>query len=202
MLLHLYPRSSIRVYLSVTSEDGSLFSTCVNAISLALIDAGIALLEPLCAVTVGLYAGGGGSGAGPGAGGTNDGGNSSTEDADADSPGGTLLLDLSGTEEASLPSLTLGIMPRAGKVSLLELETRLHLDRLREALRLGVQAAAVVKAEMDAVVKMRTRRLARALGGQGVGANGDGGEGEEEEDAYGLAAGDDDMEEDRVGGGR
>ena len=172
VLLHLYPRSLIRVYLSVTSADGSLLSTCVNAISLALMDAGIALLEPLVAVSIGFYAGGGGSG----------GTEADTIDADSSSSGGggTLLLDLNGTEESSLPNLTLGVMPRTGKISLLELETRLHLDRLNQAIRLGAEACGVLKSEMDAVVKSRTKRLAKALGGKSSLNAFDG------EDAYGI----------------
>ena len=148
----------IRVYLSIGASDGSLFSACVNAISLALLDAGISLLEPLVSITIGFYAGGGGDGA--------------VEDEvageDSAAPGGTLLLDLNRTEESSLPSITLGIMPRTGTVSLLELETRLHLDRLKQAIRLGVEACDVLKEEMDSVVKARTRTLAKALGGKGV----------------------------------
>lgn len=121
-------------------------------------DAGIAMFEPLVAVSVGFYAGGGGSGGIEG----------DTIDADSSSSGGggTLLLDLNGTEENSLPNLTLGVMPRTGKISLLELETRLHLDRLNQAIRLGAEACGVLKAEMDAVMRGRTKRLARALGGK------------------------------------
>ncbi|EFQ99757.1 exosome complex exonuclease RRP41 [Nannizzia gypsea CBS 118893] len=38
---HLYPRSTISIHVSVLSSDGSLFAACLNACTLALVDAGI-----------------------------------------------------------------------------------------------------------------------------------------------------------------
>ena len=44
----LYPRSQIDIYLQVLHADGSHYSACVNAATLALIDAGIAMKDFVC----------------------------------------------------------------------------------------------------------------------------------------------------------
>jgi exosome complex component RRP41 len=39
------------------------------------------------------------------------------------------LLDLTSLEESDVPHLTLAVMPKTGKVTLVTMETRLHVDR-------------------------------------------------------------------------
>lgn len=39
------------------------------------------------------------------------------------------LLDLTLLEESDIPHLTLAVMPKTGKVTLVTMETRLHVDR-------------------------------------------------------------------------
>ena len=39
------------------------------------------------------------------------------------------LLDLTLLEESDVPHLTLAVMPKTGKVTLVTMETRLHVDR-------------------------------------------------------------------------
>ncbi|QPG73670.1 hypothetical protein FOA43_000983 [Brettanomyces nanus] len=55
IVLHNFARSLIEVTVTVLSFDGGLLATCCNAITLALIDAGISLYDYVSAVTVGLY---------------------------------------------------------------------------------------------------------------------------------------------------
>nr|XP_002131069.1 exosome complex component RRP41-like [Ciona intestinalis] len=50
----LYPRSQIDIYLQVLHSDGSLYCACVNAATLALIDAGIAMKDYVCACSASL----------------------------------------------------------------------------------------------------------------------------------------------------
>ncbi len=38
--LHLFPRSQIDIYLQVLQSDGGMLAACINAATLALIDAG------------------------------------------------------------------------------------------------------------------------------------------------------------------
>ncbi|EER42985.1 exonuclease RRP41 [Histoplasma capsulatum H143] len=51
---HIYPHSTISLHVSVLSSDGSLFAACINACTLALVDAGIPMPGLLCACTVGM----------------------------------------------------------------------------------------------------------------------------------------------------
>ncbi|KAF8339660.1 ribosomal protein S5 domain 2-type protein, partial [Cantharellus anzutake] len=135
----LYPRSNIDINVQVLQSDGSLLQTAINATTLALVDAGIAMTDLVCAITCGLY--------------------------DA-----TPLLDLTSIEEADIPHLTVGVLPRSGKASLVTLETHVVVDRFMEMLRLTGEAANAIHAEMTGVVLLRTDRLASAMssGGQPV----------------------------------
>lgn len=53
ILTDQFPRSQIEIYVEVLQQDGSPVSTAVNAVTLALIDAGIPLRDLVVACTVG-----------------------------------------------------------------------------------------------------------------------------------------------------
>jgi exosome complex component RRP41 len=53
VLTHLYPGSQIVIQLRISQVDGGLRCACINAVSLALIDAGIAMRDYACACSVG-----------------------------------------------------------------------------------------------------------------------------------------------------
>jgi len=69
------------------------------------------------------------------------------------------MLDLTALEEADLPHVTVASMPRTGHLTLVSMETRLHVDRFEEILRLAGEAGTVIHKEMRAVVMDRTKRL-------------------------------------------
>jgi exosome complex component RRP41 len=69
------------------------------------------------------------------------------------------MLDLTALEEADLPHVTVASMPRSGQLTLVSMETRLHVDRFEEILRLAGEAGAVIHKEMRAVVGERTKGL-------------------------------------------
>lgn len=77
----------------------------------------------------------------------------------------TPLLDVNSLEESDLPNVTVGILPRSGKVTLATLETQLSVERFPEILKLTGEAAKAIHVEMVDSVKARTDRLARAMGG-------------------------------------
>ncbi|WVW78828.1 hypothetical protein I302_100790 [Kwoniella bestiolae CBS 10118] len=82
------------------------------------------------------------------------------------------LLDLSYLEENDLPNLILASLTNSGKITLAQMETRLHLDRFQEMLELGTEACKVLKVEMDEVVRGYTGRLVERMDvrvGGGVG---------------------------------
>jgi len=73
------------------------------------------------------------------------------------------MLDLTALEEADLPHVTVASMPRSGHLTLVSMETRLHIDRFEEILRLAGEAGAVIHKEMRAVVRERTKSLLDGL---------------------------------------
>ena len=146
-MLHLYPRSEIAINVSVLSADGGdssphhdrvhaerlgILPTAINATTLALIDAGISMLDYVTSISIGLH---------------------------LTQP----LLDLSSPEEADLPTLVVAALPASGKVTLAQMETRLHVDRFEEMLLLGVEGCGVIKNELDRVVRERTRKAVEKM---------------------------------------
>ena len=69
------------------------------------------------------------------------------------------LLDLTTLEETDLPHVIVASMPRSGRLTLVSLETRLHVDRFEEILRLAGEAGVAIHKEMRTVVKERTKGL-------------------------------------------
>ena len=54
VMRHLYPRTQIDIQLYILQTDGSALPACINATSLALVDAGIAMKEMVAACSVAL----------------------------------------------------------------------------------------------------------------------------------------------------
>ncbi|GAA5989860.1 hypothetical protein JCM10908_002353 [Rhodotorula pacifica] len=165
LLLHLYPRSSIDIYLQVLENDGSLLQACINATSLALISAGLPLSDYVCSLTLASYPSLPPSGPAqippfellspPVA-------YSNANDPTATlGSGSTTLLDLVQAEEQALPCLTVAVLPRSGRVTLVNLETRVGVGRFEEMLRWGVEGARVVQGAMEEAVRSWADGLAR-----------------------------------------
>ncbi|WFD41992.1 Exosome non-catalytic core component [Malassezia psittaci] len=79
--------------------------------------------------------------------------------------GSTPLLDLNLTEQSDLPFVTLAVQPRSGKVPLMLLDTRIHIDRFSAMVGISVDAASVIRDEMDTAMRHRTEQLAKAMHG-------------------------------------
>lgn len=132
MQTSIYPRSQIDIFVQVLQQDGGLLQACINGTTLALANAGIPLLDFVCAVTGGVH---------------------------STSP----MLDLTTLEENDIPHVTVAMMPRTGKVTLLTMETRLHVDRFGEIFRLAVDGGTVIHKDMKEAMKARTDVLVRAM---------------------------------------
>lgn len=130
---NLYPRSQIDIVVQVLQQDGGLLQSCINGTTLALINAGIPLIDFVCAITSGVHA-------------------------------TTPLLDLTLLEENDVPYVTVAMMPKTGKATLVTTETRLHVDRFEEVFRLAREAGNVLHVEMKESVKSRTEMLVVAMG--------------------------------------
>ncbi|KAK9387198.1 ribosomal protein S5 domain 2-type protein [Lipomyces mesembrius] len=54
VIAHLFPRSQIDVNLYIVAQDGGILQACINATTLALIDAGVPMYDYVCACTAGM----------------------------------------------------------------------------------------------------------------------------------------------------
>ncbi|KAL8641709.1 MAG: hypothetical protein Q9228_001509 [Teloschistes exilis] len=136
LFTHLYPHSTILITLHVLSQDGSLLAACLNAATLALIDAGIPMSDYIVACTSGSTSS-----------------NSSNDEA-ADP-----LLDLNGLEEQELPFLTVGTLGAGEKVSVLIMGSRVQVERVEGLLAVGVDGCKQVKEILDQVVRRHGKKI-------------------------------------------
>ncbi|CEP62665.1 exosome non-catalytic core subunit SKI6 LALA0_S06e00870g [Lachancea lanzarotensis] len=136
ILMHLYPRTQIDIQIHVLQQDGGLMGSLINGITLALIDAGIAIYDYISGVSIGLY-------------------------------DTTPLLDLNTVEENAMSSVTLGVMGRSEKLSLLLVEDKLALDRMESVLAIGIAGAHRIRDLMDKELRKHgEKRLANVSSNQ------------------------------------
>ncbi|CAH0390001.1 unnamed protein product [Bemisia tabaci] len=120
----LYPRSQIDVFLEVLQADGGNYCACVNAATLALIDAGIPLREYVVACTASL------------------------------ANGKVPLVDISHLEETmGGPNLTVAALPLSGQIAVMEMSQRFHIDHLEEVTQLALQGCRDIYKILDKAVK-------------------------------------------------
>ncbi|XP_075562303.1 LOW QUALITY PROTEIN: exosome complex component RRP41 [Pelecanus crispus] len=134
ILTRLYPRSQIDIYVQILQADGSDYCACVNAATLAVMDAGIPMRDYVCASSAGLA--------------------EDTPLADLSSP----------EEAAGGPRLVLALLPASGQIALLQLSARLHQERLEAALEAAGEACRALHAVLDRVVRERLREVTALLG--------------------------------------
>ena len=109
-------------------------AACINASTLALIDAGIPMTDYLVACTAASSA--------------------TSSDTDNTDP----LLDLNAQEELELPFLTVGTV--GDKVSVLMMESRVRVERVEGMLAVGIEGCKRMKEILDGVVKGYGKKFA------------------------------------------
>ena len=129
LLTHLYPHSTITLNLHILSQDGSLLAACLNAATLALVDAGI----PMTVATTASYA-------------------DKEEEADP-------LLDLNGLEEQELPFLTIASSGGEDRICTLILETKVHMARLESMISVGLDGCSQIRGILDGVIRAHGKKL-------------------------------------------
>lgn len=132
---HLYPHSSIVIRLYVLVQDGGVLAACINAATLALIDAGVPMTDYISACTAGSTA------------------SYSSTDQRADP-----LVDLSALEEQELPFLTVATVGD-GRVSVLNVETRVDIGRMADMLAVGVEGCGRVRGLLDDTVRAHGKAM-------------------------------------------
>ena len=143
----LYPHSTINVTLHVLSLDGGLLAGCINAATLAMVDAGVPMRDYVCAVSCGLS---------PLAPMTLRTGRETRDP----------LLDLSGGEELEVPFLTVATVGKEGdRVVVLSLERRVAMEDVEGMLATGVDGCKRVREILDGVVRENGERVVKEGGG-------------------------------------
>ncbi|KAF1846250.1 exosome complex exonuclease RRP41 [Cucurbitaria berberidis CBS 394.84] len=138
LLLHIYPHSTITLNIHIISQDGSLLAACINASTLALIDAGIPMSDYLVACTAASSAS-----------------SSAADNASSDDP----LLDLNNQEELELPFLTVGTLGESDNVAVCIMESRVRMERMEGMLAVGIEGCKRLRGILDGVVKGYGKRF-------------------------------------------
>jgi exosome complex component RRP41 len=146
LLTNLYPHSTITLTIHVLALDGGLLAGCINACTLALIDAGVPMRDYLVAATAGSVPLGTVSAGAQGA-----------EQAEP-------LLDLNGQEELELPFLTVATVGASERVSVLVMESRVRVERVEGMLAVAVDGCKQVRQVLDGVVRGKGKEVLRGRG--------------------------------------
>lgn len=118
----------------VLQADGGTYAACVNAATLAVLDAGIPMQDFVCACSAGFVDG--------------------TALADLSHV----------EEAAGGPQLALALLPASGQIALLEMDARLHEDHLEQVLEAAARAARDVHTLLDRVVRQHVGEASVLLG--------------------------------------
>lgn len=150
ILTHLFPKSEITISLHILSQDGGVLAACLNATTLALIDAGIPMTDYVVACTSGQ--------------------SNSLYDQQAGGEGGygDPWLDVNYLEESDVPFLTVATLGEGEKVVLLVMESKVRIERLEGMIAVGVSGCGRVRGIMDEAVRRHAKeKLEKAGGGRG-----------------------------------
>ncbi|KAF9984250.1 Exosome complex component RRP41 [Mortierella antarctica] len=133
VITNLYARTQIDIYLQIIQHDGGTLQACINAATMALIDAGIAMTEYVCACTAGWV------------------------EREA-------AIDLNHIEESSDTSeVTIAMLPKSGKITLMQMESRLHVDKLQEVFALAGEGCKQIHEVIDKTIRDRAEDLAKTM---------------------------------------
>ncbi|XP_064410076.1 exosome complex component RRP41 [Latimeria chalumnae] len=134
ILTKLYPRSQIDIYVQILQSDGGNYCACVNAATLAIIDAGIPMRDYVCACSAGFI---------------------------EDTPLVDLSYI---EESAGGPQLALALLPKSDQIALLEMNARLHEDHLEKVVDAAAKACRDVYSVLDRVVREHVQEVTTLVG--------------------------------------
>lgn len=167
-----YTRSVIDVYLTVLESDGSDWAACINAAGLALIDAGIVLKDMIsaCEVSITEYNEDDdldelifehGSLEEDNHDGINEADTKETDTSENSQKQCQCLVDPNRDESNSynIPKLSIAILPKLDKIIAIEVQGRLHLDRLKTGLEAGKKGAKEIAENFDRMVKLQLNQM-------------------------------------------
>lgn len=127
--------------VKVLQDDGSTYSVCVNAATLALVDAGVAVKDIVCACTA-------------------------TDLGLASGEGSTAVVDINVSEHLN-NMLTLTYLPKSEKIVQNELIGRLHQNRLRDLIAAAVEGCQQLHSILEATILEHVKKLAISVESSG-----------------------------------
>ncbi|KAM7255238.1 hypothetical protein ACFE04_020479 [Oxalis oulophora] len=129
IMTHLMPRSQIDIFVQVLQADGGTRSACINAASLALADAGIPMSDLVTSCSAGYL-------------------------------NSTPLLDLNYAEDsAGGPDVTVGILPKLNKVTLLQMDSKLPMDIFENVMELATEGCKAIANYLREILQENTQQL-------------------------------------------
>jgi len=135
ILVNLFPRSQIDIYVQILQADGGTRCASINAVTLALINAGIPMKDFVCACAAGYI--------------------ESTPILDLnymeDSAGG--------------PDLPLALLPQSGKITMVQMDSKLPIEMFEKVVKLAVDGCKAIYQVMIKEVEKYTKGLLEARGG-------------------------------------
>eukprot|EP00051_Salpingoeca_urceolata_P001185 m.39155 g.39155 ORF g.39155 m.39155 type:complete len:246 (+) comp11243_c0_seq1:44-781(+) len=133
----LYPRAQIDVFVQVLQADGGTLAASINAATLALMDAGVAMQDFVCACTAGHV------------------------------DGMTILDLNQQEAAAQGPDLTVAYCSKTEQVVLSQMTSRVHAEHFGELQRLAIMGCSTLAAIFNDVVASRVAELLPSLGPAG-----------------------------------
>ncbi|KAG8066590.1 hypothetical protein GUJ93_ZPchr0004g40371 [Zizania palustris] len=129
ILTHLMPRSQIDIFVQVLQADGGTRSACINAATLALADAGIPMRDIVTSCSAGYLC-------------------------------SIPLLDLNYIEDsAGGPDVTVGILAKMDKVTLLQMDAKLPMDTFENVMELAIEGCKAIANYIREVLLENTKQL-------------------------------------------
>ncbi|KAM0886122.1 hypothetical protein ACQ4PT_029893 [Festuca glaucescens] len=129
ILTHLMPHSQIDIFVQVLQADGGTRSACINAATLALADAGIPMKDIVTSCSAGYLC-------------------------------STPLLDLNYIEDsAGGPDVTVGILAKMDKVTLLQMDAKLPMDTFETVMELATEGCKAIATYIREVLLENTKQL-------------------------------------------
>ncbi|KAJ0986222.1 hypothetical protein J5N97_004578 [Dioscorea zingiberensis] len=129
VLTHLMPRSQIDIFVQVLQADGGTRSACINAATMALADAGIPMCDLVTSCSAGYLC-------------------------------TTPLLDLNYVEDsAGGPDVTVGLLAKMDKVTLLQMDAKLPMDIFENVMQLAIEGCKAVAQYIHEVLLENTKQL-------------------------------------------
>eukprot|EP01080_Neovahlkampfia_damariscottae_P011600 gene11600-4843_t len=134
IMTNLFPKTQIDIFMQVLQADGGTRCACINAASLALIDAGIPMKDFVVSCAAGYID------------------NTPILDLNyfEDSAGG--------------PDIPIALLPKMNKISLLQMDSKLSIENFEKVLALAEDGCQQIHKVLDEEVKKKMKKLAEKKG--------------------------------------